>query len=173
MEFAQRRRAVPPGTGPTACEVSILVFVEFAQRRMRFAATAWTSDDVSILVFVEFAQRRDEPDYHSGRRLLVSILVFVEFAQRHHDASGGIRWPLRVSILVFVEFAQRRCASQHCGSGVRTGFQSLFLWNSLNGEGAPPQCARRPSVRRVSILVFVEFAQRHQGTGNPADHHPA
>ena len=43
-------------------------------------------------------------------------------------------------------------------------FQSLFLWNSLNGN-VPAGHVCRPS--RVSILVFVEFAQRR---GPPRGH---
>ena len=70
------------------------------------------------------------------------------------SANGAVNanW---VSILVFVEFAQRQTAD--LGPRTRSRFQSLFLWNSLNG-GMLREC--RSARDRVSILVFVEFAQR-------------
>ena len=163
----------------TVYEVSILVFVEFAQRPIAAATTGVLTSEVSILVFVEFAQRRP-----GAIKLVRSVTV---------------------SILVFVEFAQRR-PRRRSGRVVADGFQSLFLWNSLNGQcvegsGRPASgfnpcfCGIRSSAwhesvmprgrdwsfnpcfcgirstavartrhvarpRRVSILVFVEFAQR-------------
>ena len=117
---------------------------------------------------------------------MVSILVFVEFAQRRRSSAParvrhcdgfnpcfcGIRstalrrlldllQPIEVSILVFVEFAQR-LAGVRLVRRVTWMFQSLFLWNSLNGE-IVAATDRRPG--SVSILVFVEFAQRRGSDG--------
>ena len=91
----------------------------------------------------------------------------------------GYALPHGVSILVFVEFARRppvppslssvSFSFNPCFCGIRSTarciverrsqakrFQSLFLWNSLNGA-ASLFIQTSPS---VSILVFVEFAQR-------------
>ena len=133
VEFAQRRCAMAPMTVAWR-RVSILVFVEFAQRRSDRRRRTGSTIGVSILVFVEFAQR---PRPRRPRRCamrVVSILVFVEFAQRHAAIAAGVG-PSQVSILVFVEFAQRRGSptALPCRPSM---FQSLFLWNSLNGAAS-------------------------------------
>ena len=149
--------------------VSILVFVEFAQRR-QIGHPVGDLGSVSILVFVEFAQRlRDQTRTAEP----VSILVFVEFAQRPRA-----RRPLHaeVSILVFVEFAQRRAVGRRavirisqcfnpCFCGIRSTaiadrgqrtpgsrFQSLFLWNSLNGAAYRPCWRRLPTMFQSLFL---------------------
>ena len=128
----------PPRPPPPPAPVSILVFVEFAQRLDLPPGSKGDDIEVSILVFVEFAQRRLDghrrPDQAQRAAPGVSILVFVEFAQRRMSPRTPMPVTHDVSILVFVEFAQRQKGVIKSPKRVLM-FQSLFLWNSLNGRG--------------------------------------
>ena len=113
----------------------------------------------------------------------VSILVVVDLAHRHVATPSAIATAIWVSILVVVDLADR--LGRTCGGrSADSMFQSLLSWIWLDrlcqspgpcrrcsgfnpccrGSGSPasprPDYASRCS--RVSILVVVDLADRHQ-----------
>ena len=118
--------------------------------------TVWLRLMVSILVVVDWVQRRGSLPSSLTFRIQVSILVVVDWVQRHCVRAlrelvvRGFQ-----SLLSWIGFKDLIPAAVECDSVV--GFQSLLSW--IGFKDLPLRILFRVA-HQVSILVVVDWVQR-------------